>query len=155
MPTPRFNARREEARRLFADGMNKAEIARHLNVSKASIYAWIPSDAGRSESNDELRQRCAELDEQGYSRAEIGRELGKSRQRIGQIMGPINPDEPIKDTRVVLFSTKGKVRTLRVLAKSFGLMTERGRYPKAGSIQKLLDAIATGDLVVSKKPTDS
>jgi DNA-binding CsgD family transcriptional regulator len=152
MPTPRFNARREEARRLYAEGMTKAAIARHLNVSRATVYGWVPSEVGGSAVNTELRRRCADLGEQGYSRSEIARAVGVSRQRVSQVMGPINPDEPIKDKSVVLYSTPEKVRALRVIAKSFGLVAERGRYPTAGSIQKLLDAIAIGDLAVSKKP---
>ena len=76
----------EEAKRLHAQGLSDAAIAKNLNVSKTFIRNWrtrngIRCNSEKSDRRESLEVRM-ELYKQGLSDREIGRRVGVSNNAI-------------------------------------------------------------------------
>lgn len=142
--------RQAEARRLFHDeGLRKAEIARRLAVNVNTVQTWLPSDSVLTDHA--RRRRAAALRARGATNVEIGTELGISRQRVAQLLGPVAAPSMGPADRVTVNLPRATAEAMRRRAKALGLRSYRGARSGEGSIARLLEAIRTGELELRRR----
>lgn len=98
---------------------------------------------------DRLQQdmsEIAELDEQGVPRAEIARRHDVPRQVITKLLGP-REKPPGKADEFHVYCRREAFDDVSTIAKDqFGLTHRGGPHAGEGSIGKLIDAIAAGEI---------
>lgn len=101
MPRTRNESRRDEARRLLADGKTTREIADTLGVDRGTVSRWtrdIARPHGRRKREDVTDQEVIEGHEGGLSWAELAAATGMSvtgvRLRYAMATGQGRPDRP-------------------------------------------------------------
>lgn len=138
---------REEISRakvLAGEGKSYRQIARELGVLPLQVWEAL-GDNGEESSF----ARMARMSREGMTNAEIGRSLGLSRQAVAKELGarPCRPRTVVRTIRV-------EPRTWEItrdMAQALGLRAGRGPKPSGGSVGLLLDAIARGDVEVTRK----
>lgn len=131
------------ANELAAEGKTYKQIARALGVPPLEVYASIP-DTGEDSSFAQM----ARLASHGLSNAQIAQRLGVTRQAVSKQLGP---RERRGETVVRNMRMKpGTFDRMRELASDLGYLAGRGIDPHAGSIGRLLDAIAAGEVKIAR-----
>lgn len=150
-PKPEINYAklRDQALELHDGGMSAPEIARMLDLPRATIYAWLPKSP-----DDAKIARMLAMREQGMTNSEIGQHFQISRQRVAAAIGPTTRrGRPVDErTAVRVRLTPANVERVVAIAANLGIRVESGAQAGRGSINALLDEIATGNLKVAWKP---
>jgi transposase len=137
---------RNLASELREGGMSVPEIARKLDLPRSTIYAWLPKDHDGSRV-----AQMATMRNQGMTNKEIAEHFGITRQRVAAILGPSarrgRPTDPRAAVRIRL--TPRDVEKVVRTAERLGLRITSGAEAGRGSINALLEEIATGNLTVA------
>ncbi len=92
------------------------------------------------------RERMFELEKNGMTRSKIGKVYGISRQRVAQIMGPIEFRGHRKEIHV--YAVPELFQKVVDIADHFGLHHKAGATAGQGSVGLLIEQIALGQLSV-------
>jgi transposase len=141
-----YNELRSLAAELREGGMSVPDIARKLDLPRATIYAWLPKghDTARVAEMAQMRGR-------GMTNMEIAKHFGITRQRVAAILGPTARRGRVADPRSAVRVRLSSADVERVIgtAERLGLRITSGAEAGRGSINALLEEIATGNLAVA------
>ena len=141
-------ALRDRAVELRGSGLSIPQIAIALDVPRSTVYSWLPKD-----DDDSRFAQMARMRESGMTNTQIGEAFGITRQRVSAVLGPSarrgRPAEKRTAVRVRLEAPR--VNRLVAIAERLGIRIGAGANAGRGSINALLEEIATGNLVIAWK----
>ena len=101
------------------------------------------------EERDARDNEMQDLRRQGLTNVQIAEQMGVTRQRVHQVLGPVRP-APAED-KITVVGTKKGIERLRELAVQHGYRTTSGPKAGQGSVSLLLGAVARGELEIRRR----
>lgn len=98
--------------------------------------------------SEEMRQEWLHLISRGWTRADIGRRYGQTRQFVSRIVGPTKP-QPERKEKIIYVSEDAWGRAVEI-AESRNLRLRSGENAGQGSVGALVEQIGRGKLIVRK-----
>lgn len=132
--------KRDAARQLAAEGKTYRQIAEELDLAPVTVYSWIPTKAEQSQF-----KTMADLRASGMTNVQIAERTGVSPKRVSAVLGPA-PRRRVEVDRRQIRMEPGTFGKLKTVARTLGLPVGRGEGARSGSVGRMLDAIARGEI---------
>jgi hypothetical protein len=130
---------------LHNQGIGTTVIAREADMSIHRVKAII---AANRTDHDRFK-RITEMKRRGMTDSDIARAEGLSKQYVSRLTGVRRSTMGDKHS-YALTMDQGHWRKLQVIAEEFGLIVDDGHHAGKGSVRKLLEHIALGNITVLK-----
>jgi hypothetical protein len=130
---------------LYEKGVKTTTIAKAIEMPLYRVKAIVAA----SKEGDDFLKQVIDMKRRGMTDSDIARALGKSKQYISRITG-VRRSLPGDKRNHVIALDQGQWRKLMGMAEEFGLIVDDGQHAGRGSVRKLLEQIALGNLTVLK-----
>lgn len=133
-------------------GVGVRDICLQVGIGMLTYYQWFPAST-RVKTRDAEIERIKKMNElraDGWSDAAIAREYKISRTRVGDILGRQGRAGGNKMKTITWRATPKAIHNVTVVASRCGSALGDGEEPP--SIEKMLDMIAEGTLIVTSPP---
>ena len=131
---------------LYESGHSPKVIAKALDIPLYRIKAIVSA----SKFDQGNLKRIAEMRRTGMTSSDIARALGLSKQYVNRIVGTPRSLHAQEKEEFKVIMNPGEWKKCMDIAEEFGLIVDRGIHSGRGSVRKMLEYIARGNLHISK-----
>lgn len=130
---------------LYESGHKTTVIAKALQIPLYRVKAIVSI----SKTEPDRLRRIAEMKKRGMTDSDIARAEGLSKQYVSRITGVVRPLAGDKRSHLITID-QGLWLRLMERAEEFGLIVDDGVHAGRGSVRKMMEHIALGNLSVLK-----